>query len=107
MERDGDYPVAIALAHVVSGFGDDRNHARIAGEDVGDEASDLPFAGRGCQVVLQHRSDALPVVAIGDVKGNLAGAASFEAVEAADPDDRFWAHHGDRQPVTVLNDGEW
>ena len=105
VEADLDDAVLDVPGDVVAGVGEDREHLAVLREHLRGEAADAHLARDRGEVLEEHRPDALALVEVADVEGDL-GAARVDPVVAPDPDDLLAHRHDERDPVDVVDVGE-
>ena len=105
VERHLDHAVLEVVVDRVPRLLEDVEHAAVLREDLGGELLHAGFLCDGGEVLEQDRADAFALVVVGDVEGDLGGAA-VDAVPAADPDDGTAHGHDEGDPVDVVHMGE-
>ncbi len=93
--RATSYPASAKTASIL----------RFCGQHLGGEAADAEVAGDRREVLEEDRADALALVLVADVEGDL-GAARVDPVVAADADDLVAQRHDEGDPVDVVDVGE-
>ena len=105
VEVQRDDAVLDVPVDLVAGVGEDGEHLAVVRQHLGLEGVDVAVVGQGREVLEENRPDALAVVVVGDVEGNL-GAVLGDPVVAADADDVVADHRHEGHAVVVVDLGE-
>ncbi|MDI2022940.1 hypothetical protein PJL18_03484 [Paenarthrobacter nicotinovorans] len=106
VELDAHHAVVKVALEVIPGVGEDHQHLAVVRQDLGGEPPDAVLPCSHGEVLQEDRTDAAPLVGVGNVEGHLGFAGIIKPVVAAYSHDFATDGDHERHAVDVVDFGE-